>query len=114
MVSPLVTQGKQIYSIKKLKISTRLTRGDQQEVREGNAFRQMMSPFREQPQPVVDLPGRAFLRILIKTTFGILKAYYRNRLNKEVKADLHTWQAFLRQFNGRSIFLPYKQIERFQ
>lgn len=67
-----------------------------------------MSPFREQPQPVVDLPGRVFLRILIKTTIGILKAYYRNRLNKEVKADLHAWQAFLRQFNGRSIFLPYK------
>lgn len=41
----------------------------------------------------------------IKTTIDITKAYNRIRLNKEVKADLYAWLAFLKQFNGRSNFL---------
>lgn len=49
--------------------------------------------------------GRAFLRIRIKTTIDITKAYNRIGLNKEVKADLYAWLAFLKQFNGRSNFL---------
>lgn len=53
----------------------------------------------------VVFPGRAFLRIRIKTTIDITKAYNRIRLNKEVKADLYAWLAFLKQFNGRSNFL---------
>lgn len=53
----------------------------------------------------VVFPGRAFLRIRIKTTIDITKAYNRISLNKEVKADLYTWLAFLKQFNGRSNFL---------
>lgn len=59
----------------------------------------------------VVLPGRAFLRRLINTTVGITKSYYRIRLNKEVKADLHTWLAFLDQFNGRSVFLPDRWVD---
>lgn len=53
----------------------------------------------------VVFPGRAFLRMRIKTTIDITKAYNRIRLNKEVKADLYAWLAFLKQFNGRSNFL---------
>lgn len=48
----------------------------------------------------VVFPGRSFLRIRIKTTIDITKAYNRIRLNKEAKADSYTstWLAFLKQF----------------
>lgn len=53
----------------------------------------------------VVFPGRAYLRIRIKTTIDITKVYNLIRLNNEVKADLYAWLAFLKQFNGRSNFL---------
>lgn len=53
----------------------------------------------------VVFPGRAYLRIRIKTTIDITKVYNLIRLNNEVKADLYAWLAFLKQFNDRSNFL---------
>lgn len=53
----------------------------------------------------VVFPGRAYLRIRIKTAIDITKVYNLIRLNNEVKADLYAWLAFLKQFNGRSNFL---------
>ena len=52
----------------------------------------------------VVLPGRPFLRRLYDSTIGVKKPYHYVRLNKEVKADLHMWLVFLRQFNGKSFF----------
>ena len=54
----------------------------------------------------VVLPGRAFLRRLIDTTIGIRKPFHYVTVNTEAKSDLHMWQDFLQNHNGKSIFLP--------
>jgi len=49
--------------------------------------------------------GRPFLRRLIDLTIGINQPHCHIRLNKMSRADLDTWDSFLQNFNGRSIFL---------
>ena len=58
----------------------------------------------------VVLPGRAFLRRLIDLTIGLTKPFYRVRVTRSVKDDLHVWLEFLCNFNGRCMFLPDKWL----
>jgi hypothetical protein len=53
----------------------------------------------------VVLPGRAFLRRMIDLTIGIRKPYHFIRITNSVLEDMHMWEQFLHQFNGRSLFL---------
>ena len=53
----------------------------------------------------VIVPGRPFLRRLIDLTVGLKKPHHKRRLNKEARADLHTWSLFIDNFNGTSLFL---------
>jgi hypothetical protein len=48
--------------------------------------------------------GRAFLRRLIELTIGVKQPHHHIRFNKEVKADLNTWDIFLETFNGKAMF----------
>lgn len=50
-------------------------------------------------------PGRAFLRRLIDITLGLRAPHHRIKLNRQVKADLRIWLAFLDEYNGKSLFL---------
>ena len=49
--------------------------------------------------------GRAFLRRLIDLTIGITRPHYHVRFNKEVRKDLAMWYIFLKDFNGKALFL---------
>ena len=49
-------------------------------------------------------PGRAFIRRLINGTKGINASHHMIRINKGMRADLRTWDMFLSQFNGVSVF----------
>lgn len=53
----------------------------------------------------VVLPGRAFLRRLIDLTKGITKQHHYIRLTKESRADLEMWYFFIKNFNGKILFL---------
>ena len=53
----------------------------------------------------VVVPGRAFLRRLIDLTKGKTKAHHKLRLNRQSRLDLHAWDTFIDQFNGKSMFL---------
>ena len=48
--------------------------------------------------------GRAFLRRLINLTIGITQPHHHIRLNKGARSDLHTWDGFLQEFNGKAMF----------
>ena len=54
---------------------------------------------------IVVRPGRTFLRRLINLTIGITKLYYHCKLNAEAQLDISLWFRFLREFNGRSMFM---------
>lgn len=58
----------------------------------------------------VVFPGRASLRRLIDLTMGITRAQNFIRSTPSVKSDMHTWLAFLSNFNGSSIFLNQNWI----
>ena len=51
--------------------------------------------------------GRTFLHRLINLTVGVKRPRHFIRLNRETKADLCLWLAFLESYNGRSFFLDY-------
>ena len=51
------------------------------------------------------VPGRAFLRRLYQLTCGVKKSYHHVTLNSEARADLAAWQVFLKNYNGRQLFL---------
>lgn len=50
--------------------------------------------------------GRLFLRRLIDLTIGLKQPHYKRKLTCEAKADLTAWSVFIRDFNGKSLFLP--------
>ena len=54
----------------------------------------------------VIIPGRAFVRRLIGQTIGIKRPFHFVTLNLEAHADLNIWEVFLKNHNGKSIFLP--------
>ncbi|KAK3101439.1 hypothetical protein FSP39_003614 [Pinctada imbricata] len=54
----------------------------------------------------VVIPGRPFLRRLINLTIGVSKPFYKVRLTKSAKLDLSVWLNFLKEFNGKCLFLP--------
>lgn len=56
----------------------------------------------------VVLPGRAFLRRLFDLTIGVRKPYFRVRLTRGAKEDLNVWLSFLKQYNGRCLFLEQR------
>lgn len=51
------------------------------------------------------LPGRAFLRRLIDLTKGLTKPHHYIRLTKDSRADLAAWFMFIKNFNGKILFL---------
>ena len=51
------------------------------------------------------LPARAFSRRLYDLSIGLNKPYYRVKMNRQVKADLKVWKAFLANYNYRTFFL---------
>ena len=55
----------------------------------------------------VIVPGRTFFRRLINLTVGVKHPRHFIRLNRETKADLRLWLAFLQSYNGKSFFLDY-------
>lgn len=58
----------------------------------------------------VVIPGRAFLRRLIDLTCGVSKPHELIELTEEIKQDIDTWQSFINEFNGKSVFLPQKWL----
>ena len=58
----------------------------------------------------VVVPGRAFLRRLIDLTCGVSKPHELIELTEETKQDIDTWQSFINEFNGKSVFLPQKWL----
>jgi hypothetical protein len=58
----------------------------------------------------VIVPGRAFQRRLYDLTKGVVKPYYKIRLNQGVKDDLQIWKVFLSDYNGKSFFLDYRWL----
>lgn len=50
-------------------------------------------------------PGRAFLRRLIDLSIGIKKLHYHVKLKSDVKNDIRLWLEFLKDFNGKSMFI---------
>ncbi|MES9882605.1 MAG: reverse transcriptase domain-containing protein [Sedimenticola sp.] len=53
----------------------------------------------------VVLPGRAFLRRLIALIMGVAQPFHFVKISGEAKADMRMWSVFIREFNGRSMFL---------
>lgn len=49
-------------------------------------------------------PGRPFMRRLITATSNVTRPHHSIRINKGMKADLHTWLKFFDSFNGVSVF----------
>ena len=58
----------------------------------------------------VVIPGRAFSRRLIDLTKGVTKSHHHIHLNKEARADLAAWQAFLDDFNGSYLFINQRWL----
>ena len=58
----------------------------------------------------VVVPGRAFLRRLIDLTCGVSKPHELIELTEETKQNIDTWQSFINEFNGKSVFLPQKWL----
>jgi len=59
----------------------------------------------------VILPGRAFLRRLINLTIGVTKPFHFIRITKAMREDLGIWSKFLKQCNGKSLFLPDRWLQ---
>ena len=48
-------------------------------------------------------PGRRFLRGMFELLSGSMRGHYYIRLNRQFRADLEWWNAFLSQWNGKSM-----------
>ena len=49
--------------------------------------------------------GRLFLRRLITLSTKVQRLHHNLRLNKDARADIHWWMAFLHDWNGRAFFI---------
>ena len=60
----------------------------------------------------VVVPGRAFLRRMFQLLWGMKRwvPYFRLRLSRGAKHDMRTWETFLSNYNGISVFLPNEAI----
>ena len=56
-------------------------------------------------------PGRAFSRRLYDLSIGLSKPFHHVKITKQVKEDLHVWELFLKNYNGKTFFLDHKWAE---
>ena len=54
----------------------------------------------------VVLPGCPFLGWMIDLTCGVKQQHHCIRITNSVKEDLNIWHNFLREYNGRTLFIP--------